>query len=78
MRRYGRVVSRNALIYSVWDSDDVNNNLIDVFMYQLRQKVDRDYKVKLIKTVQHLGYTIRDPTKTRRGSSLGSIGLNRC
>jgi two-component system OmpR family response regulator len=66
MRRSGRVVSRSALVDLVWDSDgDVNDNLIDVTIYQLRKKVDRDHKVKLIKTVRKLGYAIRDPEKAR-------------
>jgi hypothetical protein len=65
MRRTGRVVSRNALVHSVWDSDgDVNGNLIDVSICQLRKKVDRDHEVKLIKTVRNLGYAIRDPAMT--------------
>ena len=64
MRRSGRVVSRSALVDLVWDSDgDVNDNLIDVTIYQLRKKVDRDHKVKLVKTVRKLGYAIRDPEK---------------
>ena len=64
MRHSGRVVSRNALLHLVWDSNsDVNDNLIDVTIYQLRKKVDRDHKVKLVKTVRKLGYAIRDPEK---------------
>jgi DNA-binding response OmpR family regulator len=66
MRRSGRVVSREALIHSVWDSkSDVSENLIEASIYQLRKKLDRDHKVKMIKTVQKLGYTIRDPAKAR-------------
>ena len=61
MRRSGQVVPRNALVHTVWYSD----NLIDAFIYQLRKKVDRDHKVKLIKTVPNLGYVIRDPAKAR-------------
>jgi two-component system, OmpR family, response regulator len=66
MRQSGRIVPRNALVHSVWDSnDEVDDNLIDVTIYQLRKKVDRDLEVKLIKTVRKLGYTIRDPAKVR-------------
>lgn len=66
MRRCDRIVSRDALVHSVWDSnDDVDDNLIEVVIYHLRQKVDRDYKVKLIKTVRKLGYAIRDPETAR-------------
>jgi DNA-binding response OmpR family regulator len=66
MRRSGRAVSTNVLAHSVWDSNgDVDVNLIHVSFYQLRKKVDRGHKVKLIKTVRKLGYAIRDPAKAR-------------
>jgi DNA-binding response OmpR family regulator len=66
MLRSGRVVSRNALVHLVWDFDgDVSDNLIDVNIHHLRKKVDRDHKVKLIKTVRKWGYAIRDPAKAR-------------
>jgi DNA-binding response OmpR family regulator len=65
MRRPGHVVSRRALIHSVSDSTGDLNNLISVFISQLRKKVDRGHKTKLIKTVQKSGYTIRDPAKAR-------------
>jgi two-component system copper resistance phosphate regulon response regulator CusR len=66
MRHSGRVVSRNALIHAAWDSNsDVDDNLIEVYIYLLRKKVDRNHNVKLIKTVPKFGYTIRDPAKAR-------------
>ena len=64
MRRAGRAVPRNTIILSVWDSnEDVEENTLDVFISMLRNKVDKDYKVKLIQTVRGTGYTIRDTTK---------------
>jgi DNA-binding response OmpR family regulator len=64
MRRAGRVVARNTIVHSVWDSnEDVEENTLDAFISLLRNKVDRDYKVKLIQTVRGTGYTIRDSTK---------------
>jgi len=66
MRRSGQIVPRSVLVHSVWGSHDkADNNLIDVTIYQLRKKVDRDHKVKLIKTIRNLGYAIRNPTKVR-------------
>ena len=66
MRHAGRVVPRNAILHSVWDSNDsVEEKTLDVFMYLLRNKVDRDHKVKLIRTIRKVGYTIRDPAKAR-------------
>jgi DNA-binding response OmpR family regulator len=64
MRRAGRVVPRNTIVHSVWDaSDDVEENTLDAFISLLRNKVDRDHRVKLIHTVRGTGYTIRDTTK---------------
>jgi DNA-binding response OmpR family regulator len=64
MRRAGRVVPRNTIVHSVWDeSDDVEENTLDAFISLLRNKVDRDHKVKLIQTVRGTGYTIRDTAK---------------
>jgi DNA-binding response OmpR family regulator len=64
MRRAGRVIPRNTIVHSVWDaSDDVEENTLDAFISLLRNKVDRDHKVKLIHTIRGTGYTIRDTTK---------------
>ena len=65
MRRAGRVVARNTIVQAVWsEDDDVEENTLDAFISLLRNKVDRDHKVKLIQTVRGTGYTIRDPAKT--------------
>jgi hypothetical protein len=62
MRSSGQAVSRKVLANSIWDSNDhAGENLHDVTISHLRQKVDRDHKVKLIKTVRKLGYAIRGP-----------------
>ena len=66
MRRSGRLVPRNVLVHSVWDTDvEVEKNKLDVFICLLRKKVDRNHKVKLIKTIRKLGFAIRDPAKAR-------------
>jgi DNA-binding response OmpR family regulator len=62
MQRGGRVVSRKRLIQSAWDSKDrVKNNLLDVTISHLRKKVDRNHRVKLIRTVRNVGYSVRGP-----------------
>jgi len=64
MRRAGRVVPRNTIVNAVWDSnDDVEENTLDAFISLLRNKVDRDRKVKLIQTIRGTGYSIRDTAK---------------
>ena len=65
MRRAGRVVPRNTIVHSVWDSnDDVEENTLDAFISLLRGKIDRDQHEKLIQTVRGMGYTIRESSKT--------------
>jgi len=59
--RPGFVVSRDALIEAVWGFDrDVENNTLDVFIWQLRSKVDAGGASRLIQTVRGFGYAIRE------------------
>lgn len=61
MRRAGQVVSRDALIEAVWGIDrDVGHNTVDVFIFQLRSKVEAGGAGRLIQTVRGFGYTIRE------------------
>ena len=61
MRRAGRVVSRDSLIEAVWGIDrDVGHNTVDVFIFQLRSKIDAGATGRLIQTVRGFGYTIRE------------------
>lgn len=61
MRRAGRLVSRDALIEAVWGIDrDVESNTLDVFIWQLRSKVEAGGAKRLIQTVRGFGYTIRE------------------
>jgi DNA-binding response OmpR family regulator len=58
--RTGKVVSRQALIESVWGFDrEIEENTLDAFMHLLRTKVDSPGRVKLIHTVRGVGYMIR-------------------
>ena len=61
MRRAGRVVSRDDLTEAVWGIDrDVENNTLDVFIFQLRCKIDSGGASRLIQTVRGYGYTMRE------------------
>jgi DNA-binding response OmpR family regulator len=60
MRNQGRAVSRETILESVWGFDtDVTENTMEVFMRQLRLKVDTT-EPKLIQTVRGFGYMIRE------------------
>jgi DNA-binding response OmpR family regulator len=61
MRRAGRVVSRHDLIEAVWGIDrDVESNTLDVFIFQLRSKLETGGAGRLIQTVRGFGYTVRE------------------
>ena len=59
VRNAGRPVSKEQIIAHVWDYDaDILPNNIEVYISYLREKVDKPFKDKLIKTVLGLGYKI--------------------
>lgn len=61
MRRAGRVASRDDLIGAVWGSDkDVESNALDVFIFQLRSKLESQGAKRLIQTVRGFGYALRE------------------
>ena len=61
MRNAGRAVSRDAILESVWGfSTEVSENTVEVFLRQLRLKVDTR-EPKLIHTVRGFGYIMREP-----------------
>jgi two-component system response regulator MprA len=61
VRRAGRVVSRDDLIEAVWGIDrDVESNTLDVFIFQLRSKLEAGGAGRLIQTVRGFGYTMRE------------------
>ncbi len=62
MRHAGRVVTKTMILEHVYDySFDPQTNVVDVLVSRLRQKVDRDFPVKLIHTLRGVGYVLRPP-----------------
>ena len=58
----GRVLTREALLDSVWGFDFVGEtNSVDVYIRFLRSKLDEAFDIKLIYTVRGVGYVIKDP-----------------
>ncbi|MFL6448486.1 MAG: response regulator transcription factor [Bryobacteraceae bacterium] len=61
LRNSGRVLTRNRLIEAVWGNErDVENNTVDVFIRQLRTKLEPPGTSKLIHTIRGIGYTLRE------------------
>jgi DNA-binding response OmpR family regulator len=61
MRNPGRAISRDTILESVWGfGSEVNENTLEVFMRQLRLKMDTR-EPKLIHTVRGYGYRMQEP-----------------
>lgn len=61
MKNAGKVMARDRLIQGVWGYDcEIESNTLDVFMRQLRLKVEPPGSRKLIHTVRGVGYTLRE------------------
>ena len=54
------MLSRDKLSNHIWNYDyDGGSNVIDVYMYHLRRKVDDGFDEKKIVTVKGAGYMIK-------------------
>ena len=59
MRRPERVHRREAIIEAAWGCDcDVSSNTLDVFIRQIRSKIDDGCECKRIETVRGIGYRL--------------------
>jgi two-component system OmpR family response regulator len=62
LRNVGRVVSKTMIMENVWDYNfDPQTNVVESRIYKLREKIDKDFAVKLIHTVRGVGYALRAP-----------------
>lgn len=59
--REGRVLTREIVQESVWNSEPTYSNNVDAYIKMLRKKIDNDHEVKLIHTIRGVGYVLRGP-----------------
>ncbi len=60
MRNAEKVVTRTMIMERVWDYNfDPQTNVVEARMSRLRDKIDKDFAVKLIHTVRGAGYVLR-------------------
>jgi len=61
IREPGRVLTRTEIAESVWNYDAYNqSNVVDVYIRNLRRKIDDPFDLKLIHTVRGAGYRLSD------------------
>jgi two-component system OmpR family response regulator len=59
MRNAGRVVTKTMILSHVWDySFDPQTNVVDVLVCRVRNKVDKGFERKRIKTLRGMGYVL--------------------
>ena len=60
MRHAGRVVTKTMILEHVWDySFDPQTNVVDVLVFRLRNKIDKDFPKKLLHTIRGVGYVLK-------------------
>ena len=60
IRNAGLVLTREQIERHIWDYDYVSaSNIVDVYIRNLRRKIDDGFEPKLIQTVRSVGYTLR-------------------
>ena len=61
MHNAGKTVSRMTLMRDVWNIPfDPTTNIVDVYMKYLRDKIDIDGEMKMLRTVRGVGYVLRN------------------
>lgn len=59
LRNTGKVLTRSMILDHIWDSSyDSFTNIVDVHINYLREKIDKPFSKKLIKTVHGVGYKL--------------------
>jgi DNA-binding response OmpR family regulator len=58
-RHAGQVVSKTMILSRIWNyTFDPRTNVVDVLVSRLREKIDRDFEPKLLRTRRGMGYLL--------------------
>jgi len=61
MRNKNKVLSVQMINDNIWNIDEITaNNIVNVYIYRLRTKIDKIFDLKLIHTIRGVGYKISD------------------
>jgi two-component system OmpR family response regulator len=61
MRNAGKVVSKTMILSQVWGyTFDPGSNVVDVVIFRLREKIDKEFDSPMLHTVRGAGYVLKD------------------
>jgi two-component system OmpR family response regulator len=61
MRNKGRVVTKTMIIEHVWNYNfDPETNVVEARICRLRDKIDKAFDAKMIRTVRGVGYVLEE------------------
>ncbi len=64
MRNPGRVLTRDMILNNVWgENEEPLYNTVDVHIKYIRDRIDKNYPQKMIKTIYGLGYMLENHRK---------------
>ena len=59
MRNHGRVVTRTTILEHVWKYNfDTQTNIVEAAVFRLREKIDKPFEKKMLRTVRGFGYVL--------------------
>lgn len=60
VRNQNNILSESVIIDSIWDMNYANaSNLVKVYIYRLRNKIDKGFNEAYIHTIKNFGYSLR-------------------
>jgi DNA-binding response OmpR family regulator len=61
MRHPGQVLTRQQILDQVWGYDyETMTNVVDIYIHYLRNKIEKGFSNKLVRTVRGVGYSISE------------------
>ena len=76
MRKPGEVLSKAAILEHVWDfSFEGDPNIVEVYVRQLRQRIDEPFGRRSLETVRLVGYRLVDDRPAGQATSQGLLEL---
>ncbi len=63
MKHPKHVLNRERILENIWGWDfEGEDNVLEVYMHSLREKIEVDGKPRILQTIRGVGYVLKEPT----------------